>query len=89
MHQSVEVEIMGQHLTVASDDGEQHVREVAAFVDEQMRRLAGGRPVPSALHLALLAALNIASEYWKLQREQEDMQRTINRVSKRVLSRLR
>ena len=88
MKRPVEVEIMGQRLTVASDDGEAHVQQVAALVDQHMRELASHQPPTSTLQLALLTALNIASEYWKLQSQQEEVSQTINRLSKRVLARL-
>ena len=88
MKRPLDVEIMGQRLTVASDDGDEHVRQVAEYVDQQMRQLAGRLTAASTMQLALLTALNIASEYWKLQHEQEDMHRTINRLSQRVLARL-
>jgi cell division protein ZapA len=84
----VEVEIMGQRLTVASDDEEAHVRRVAGYVDGQMRQLAAGRGAGAMADLALLTALNIASDYWKLQDQQAELQRTINRLSERVLARL-
>ena len=88
MRQPVDVEIMGQRLTVTSDDGEEHVRQVAAFVDQQVRQLARGASTTVTMNLVLLTALNIASEYWKLQAEQEEVQQTINRLSRRVSSRL-
>ena len=79
---------MGQRLIVASDDGEEHVRQVAGYVDQQMRQLADIRPPTATLHLALVTALNIASEYRKLQHQQEQLSQTINRMAQRVLSRL-
>ena len=88
MKRPLDVEIMGQRLTVTSDDDDGHVRQVAEYVDQQMRRLADGRTAASMTQLALLAALNIASEYWKLQHEQEELHRTINRLSQRVGARL-
>jgi cell division protein ZapA len=88
MKRPVEVEIMGQRLTVASDDGEEHVRLVAGYVDRQIRRLSQGRSPTATANLALLAALNIASEYWKLRAQQEEVEKTINRLSQRVLTRL-
>lgn len=84
----VEVEIMGQRLTVASDEGEAHVRRVAGYVDDQMRQLAAGRSPAGMADLALLTALNIASEYWKLYDQQEEWHRTINRLSERVTAQL-
>ena len=87
MKQPVDVDIMGVRLTVASDDGVQHVREVAAYVDGQMRQLASGC-TGNAVQIALLTALNIASEYRKLHREREELDRVMARLSKRVSSRL-
>jgi cell division protein ZapA len=87
MSQPLEVEIMGQRLTVKSDEGEAHVRQAAGYVDQHMRQLAETRAA-SALDLALTAALNIASEYWKLRQQQEELSQTINRLAQRVVSRL-
>jgi cell division protein ZapA len=87
MRRTVEVEIMGQRLTVTSDDEDVHVREVAGYVEERMRQLAGGVSA-TTMHLALVTALNIASEYRKLQCQQEEIRQTINRLTQRVLSEL-
>jgi cell division protein ZapA len=88
MKRPLDVEIMGQSLTVTSDEGDDRVRQAAEYVDQRMRQLAGGQTGASLVQLALLAALNIASEYWKLQDEQEELHRTIHRLSQRVLARL-
>ncbi len=88
MRRPLEVEIMGQRLTVTSDDGEEHVRKVAGYVDEQMRQLARSRASAAPLDLALVTALNIASEYWKLQQQQEELRQTINQTVRRVVARL-
>jgi cell division protein ZapA len=84
----VEVEIMGQRFTVTSDDSEDHVRRVAKYVSEHMRRLSEGRRVVTS-EVALLAALNIASEYWKLRESQEDLCERVDRISQRVLAQLK
>lgn len=84
----VEVEIMGQRFTVASDDTEDHVRKVANYVSEHMRRLSQGQRTATT-QVALLAALNIASEYWKLQESQEDLHQRVDRISQRVLAQLK
>jgi cell division protein ZapA len=69
MRQPVDVEILGQQLAVTSDDGPEHVRAVARYVDETMRTLATGGRAVATLDVALLAALNIASEYQKLRQQ--------------------
>ena len=88
MRQPVEVEVIGQRLTVSSDDSEAHVRQIASYVDGRIRRLAEGRTATAPMDLVLLTALNIASEYWKLKEEQEELQQTISRLSKRVQAEL-
>lgn len=88
MRQPLEVEIMGQRLTVASEDGEEHVRQVARYVEEQMQRLADGRLTATTLQLALVTALNIASEYRKLQHQQEELCQKVDRMAQRLLARL-
>ena len=88
MGQPVEVEIMGHRLTVTSDDSEEHLREIAGYLDQRMRQLANGRLSANSLQLALLTALNIASEYWKLQREEEEVSKRINRMAQHVSARI-
>ena len=84
MREPLEIEIMGQRLTAKSEDSEEHVRAVARYVDEQIRKLAETQLTAASLHLALITALNIASEYWKLRHQQEVVQRTISRMAQRI-----
>jgi cell division protein ZapA len=88
MRQPVEVEIMGYRLTVASDDSEEHLREVAGYVALRMQELAEGRAAGPSLDLALVTALNIASEWRKLQHQQEELCQTVNRTAQRVSAKL-
>ena len=88
MRQPVDVEIMGQALTVSSDDGPDHVRAVARYVDDQMRAMAADGRAVATIDVALLAALNIASEYQKLQQEHQKLTETIDRLSRRLLAEL-
>lgn len=84
MKEPVEVEIMGQRLTVASDDGPEHVRQVARLVDAQVRRLSESHPGTSIVHLALLVALNAGSELEKVRLEQEGLGERLRLLSDRV-----
>jgi len=84
MKDPVQVEILGQRLTVASDDGEAHVREVAQMLEDRARDLATQFPRATILQLALLTALNIASECWKLSQDRADMDAAIVRLSEEV-----
>lgn len=84
MPQPVEVVIMGQTFSVTSDDGEEHVREVAAHVDRTMRDIANRGKVVSSFTAAVLAALNIASEWHKLRQNIADMDAAIERLADRL-----
>jgi cell division protein ZapA (FtsZ GTPase activity inhibitor) len=84
MAKPVEVMIMGQTFSVTSDDGEEHVRQVATLVDRTMREIAGGGKVVSSFTAAVLAALNIASECQKLRQDVAQIQATIDRLTQRL-----
>jgi cell division protein ZapA len=84
MPEPVEVVIMGQTFSVTSDDGEEHVREVAAYVDQTMREIASRGKVVSSFTAAVLAALNIASEWHKLRQNVAAMDAAIERLADRL-----
>ncbi len=84
MKQVVEVQIFGQRFAVASEDGPEHVCRVAELVDRKMRDLSAGSRQVTTLNLALLAALNIASDYEKLREQHGALQQAIDRLSARV-----
>jgi cell division protein ZapA len=58
-----EVEIFGQAYSLRTDAEEEHVRRVADLLDLKMREVASGTRSVSTLQIAVLAALDIASEY--------------------------
>ena len=84
MRRPVEVEIMGQLFSVTSDDGEEHIRRVAGYVDGKMREVTANGRVASSYAAAVLAALNIASEYQKLRAEKQEIEATIDRLAARL-----
>lgn len=58
-----QVEIFGQTYTLRADADEEHVRRVAEFVDLKMREVAAASRSVSTQQIAVLAALDIASEF--------------------------
>ena len=75
---SIEVEIFGSHYTVKGDADPEYVRQLARFVDEKMRTLA--RKAPSSMSsqkIAVLAAINIADDLFKLRQRQQDVETLI------------
>jgi cell division protein ZapA len=84
MGQPVEVVIMGQVFSVTSEDGEEHIRRVATYVDGKMREIAASGKVVSSFTTAVLAALNIASECHKLRQNVAEIETAIDRLTERL-----
>lgn len=79
MAEDVEVEIFGQTFRVAAGDATPaYIQQLAEYVDERMRALA---PVAKAMPLtrmAVLAALNIADDLFKLRDHYEQFSHLFN-----------
>ena len=67
----VHVEMHGQRYPVRSSMDHAYVAELAAYVDEKMRLAMRECPQGDSLKIAVLAALNIADEFF---RARDDMQ---------------
>ena len=81
---AVNVEIMGLSLTVASEDGDEWVKNLAQTVDERIRQIqAGGRTVNS-INLVILAALNFADELERLRRDHRELIERIEALNGRL-----
>jgi len=88
MKRAIDVEIMGEKLTLRSDAEEGYVRKVAGYVDRKMQEvLKTTRPVAKS-SAAMLAALNIADEYQRLKDHNDAMSRRLNVLLKRLSTNL-
>jgi cell division protein ZapA len=72
---SLEVEIYGQVYTVKAEAEEAYMRRVAAYVDEQMRMLAGRMKTATPTKLAVLTALNLAHQLFQAEQGGADIDR--------------
>ena len=80
----VNVEIMGQNLTVASDAGDQWIQDIARTVDGKIKNIRAGTQAVSSIHLAILAALNFADELERLRQEHQALVERISAMNKRL-----
>ena len=71
----VTVEINGLRYPIRSQLDAAYVAELAAYVEEKMRVAARESPAGDTLKIAVLAALNIADEYFRA-RDERSAQRT-------------
>lgn len=70
----VQVEIFGQTYSVKSSGDAAYVRKLAAFVDEEMKDVSRASGAVDSLRVAVLAALNLADECFRLRQAAADKQ---------------
>jgi len=70
--QLIPVEIFGETYNVRGQEDKAYIASLARYVDAKMRSITDTGRTGNSLRVAILAALNIADEYFKLQREHED-----------------
>lgn len=71
------VSIMGQEFRIRGPEPEEYIRQLASFVDKKMRQIAQKHPNLPLAKVAVLAAINIADEYHKLQEDYDTLVRLI------------
>ena len=78
MKKALDVEILGQKLTISSDAEETYMLKVAGYVDEKMQALSRAQKPVNKSNIAMLAALNIADEYHLLKRKYDAIANDLN-----------
>jgi len=64
---AVQVQIFGLTYTVRAGADPGYVEQLAAYVDEQMREVSKGSGAVDSVRIAVLAALNIADELFRVR----------------------
>ena len=68
---SVEVELMGQKIRLRSANGEEYIKKVSEYVDQEIKRVQKAIGSASSLNIALLAAMNIADNHFGVLQKQQ------------------
>lgn len=84
---SVEVQILGQRLVLKSGDDPRHLERLVAYVKRKVDEISTGGPVSSS-KIAILAALNIADDYFRVLEESRSFKREVASRSRGLLSEL-
>ena len=66
------INVFGRQYTLVSTANESYATELAAFVDQKMKELAGNSKPIDLTKLAIVAAVNIAYELFELKKQQEE-----------------
>lgn len=72
------VKINGQEYTIASAESREYMLSVADVVDKNMKEVSSINPGLNTTMTAVLAALNLADEYVRLQRDYKKLTREAN-----------
>ena len=83
----IEVEIFGQTFRLSAGAAESdYMQRLAAHVDERIRAIADVSPSVSFNRLAILAALNIADDLFKLQDQLDHASQLMDAKADRLVS---
>lgn len=82
---TLKVNIYGMEFTLRSQDDPKYLEDLVKFVDGRIRELAVHTKAISTANLAILAALNIADEYFKAQKEWQEKKESASQKVSNVL----
>jgi cell division protein ZapA len=90
MAEDVEVEIFGQVFHVAAGEAPPaYIQRLAYYVDEKMRTIASATKTMSLNRMAILTALNIADDLFKLRDSYEQSARLVDAKTEQLISLVR
>jgi cell division protein ZapA len=69
---TIRVEIDGMDYSLKSDNDPEYVESIANYVNQKIQKLNQKTNVKSQTKIAVLAALNIADEYFQIQKNYEN-----------------
>jgi cell division protein ZapA len=76
------VDIYGQQYRLSGKASVNHIRTVAGFVDDKMNEIANGNHRLDTAKIAVLTAVNIADEYYRLRQEYEELLKILQEDAK-------
>lgn len=85
MKNVIRLEILGREYSIRSDEGEERVKRIGEYVSQKIQEITDNAKTVSTLNAAILAALNIANEYFELLEKQRLLTRSVEDKSDRLI----
>ncbi|MGH9339959.1 MAG: cell division protein ZapA [Acidobacteriota bacterium] len=82
------VKINNQEYHVRSGGNPEYVKMLADHVDQKIREISDRTPTVDSLKVAILAALNIADEYFSAKEKLDELERNVSHKTAGMLSML-
>ena len=73
------VSIYGKNYTIVGDESSEYIRTLAGYVEEKMHRIAQGNARLDTGRLAILSAINIADDYFRLRQKVEELEKQLEK----------
>ena len=74
-----EVEIHGEIYKIVNDAPQEYTRSLGKFVDKKLKEISENTSLAAPMKVAILAALNIADELFKLKEEMDTSNEIIDK----------
>lgn len=85
MTQPIKVTILDHEYLIRSDEDVEQVFKIAEYVNEKLKEINDNTKGLSGKKTTILAALNIASEYFQIQKERDDLLKEIRQRTKALI----
>lgn len=84
----IEIEIYGQKykIRVKGEEDEKYISHLTSYVDQKMHEIAVKSKSADTIKIAVLAALNIADDYFLCQKKMDQLNEAIGRMETEVES---
>jgi cell division protein ZapA len=81
----ISIELFGRAYTFSADTEAFHAEKIAKYVVEQVEKVRASAEVPGKLDTLILAALNIANDYFEMKQRREELVKDIDRRCKALI----
>ncbi|MCS7215541.1 MAG: cell division protein ZapA [Thermodesulfovibrio sp.] len=79
-----EVYILGQKYTIKGEKSPEYIQNLAAFVDQKLRKVYEQNSAMPPLRAAILACFYIADELYELRKECEDTKQKLKQLEEKT-----
>jgi cell division protein ZapA len=85
VNETITIKIRDREYAIRGADDKERILKVAAYVDQKLKEISGSSKGLNDEKAAILAALDIAGDFFQLTKEKEDLLREINNRSQRLI----
>jgi cell division protein ZapA len=82
----IRIRILNQTISIRGDKDEKYILQLAEYVDRKMREISQGTTTVDTLRVAVLAALNIADDYYQMKQKLADTDKLVGQKALQCVS---